>query len=210
MNVHSAYPYGDAKASCAHAFIWPALQSEIAKRDWPDKRAFDLGCGNGATANMLSELGFAVSGADPSEAGIRQANSAYPHLDLRLAGTHDDLKAMFGTFPLLVSVEVVEHVYAPRVFAKTAFELLEPGGLALITTPYHGYWKNLAIALTGKFDWHHTALWDGGHIKFWSMATLSTLLQEAGFSVNRYVRVGRIPPLAKSMIAIATRAESHP
>jgi 2-polyprenyl-3-methyl-5-hydroxy-6-metoxy-1,4-benzoquinol methylase len=154
---------------------------------------------------MLSELGFSVSGVDPSESGISQATMAYPHLDLRLASTHDDLKGMFGTFPLVVSVEVVEHVYAPRRFARTAFELLEPGGLALITTPYHGYWKNLAIALTNGSDRHFTALWDGGHIKFWSVATLTPLLEEAGFSLEYFQRVGRIPPLAKSMIAVAKR-----
>jgi len=27
-------------------------------------------------------------------------------------------------------------------------------------------------------DSHYAALWDGGHIKFWSRATLTTLLQE--------------------------------
>jgi len=154
---------------------------------------------------MLSELGFSVLGVDPSEAGISQATTAYPHLDLRLASTHDDLKGMFGTFPLVISVEVVEHVYAPRLFARTAFELLQPGGLALITTPYHGYWKNLAVALANGSDRHFTALWDGGHIKFWSVDTLTTLLEEAGFSVEYFLRVGRIPPLAKSMIAVAKR-----
>ena len=77
--------------------------------------------------------------------------------------------------------------------------------MAIISTPYHGYWKNLALAITGKMDAHFTALWDHGHIKFWSMKTLSELLYEAGFVNIRFERVGRIPPLAKSMIAVAYR-----
>lgn len=100
---------------------------------------------------------------------------------------------------------MVEHVYAPRLYAKTTFDLLQPGGVAIISTPYHGYWKNLVMALTGKMDSHFTALWDHGHIKFWSMKTLSALLSEAGFVDIRFKRVGRIPVLAKSMIAIAKK-----
>jgi hypothetical protein len=79
------------------------------------------------------------------------------------------------------------------------------GGNAILSTPYHGYWKNLAMALSGKMDAHFTALWDHGHIKFWSIRTLSILLEEVGFRDLQFERVGRIPPLAKSMIAVAQR-----
>ena len=78
-------------------------------------------------------------------------------------------------------------------------------GVAIVSTPYHGYLKNLSLAISGKFDAHFTALWDHGHIKFWSRRTLSILLNEAGFSEVHFRRVGRIPALAKSMIAIARR-----
>lgn len=54
-------------------------------------------------------------------------------------------------------------------------------------------------------DAHLTALWDHGHIKFWSMRTLAILLEEAGFCDIRFERVGRIPALAKSMIAVARK-----
>lgn len=59
------------------------------------------------------------------------------------------------------------------------------------------------MALSGKLDQHFTALWDHGHIKFWSMRTLSILLEEAGFRNIRFERVGRIPALVKSMISVA-------
>jgi len=85
------------------------------------------------------------------------------------------------------------------------FSLLEPGGTAIISTPYHGYWKNLVMALSGKLDAHFTVLWEHGHIKFWSIKTLSTLLADAGFVDIRFERVGRVPLLAKSMIAIARK-----
>jgi len=61
------------------------------------------------------------------------------------------------------------------------------------------------MALTGKMDSHFTALWDHGHIKFWSIKTLTTLLTEAGFIDIHFERVGRVPLLAKSMIAIVRK-----
>ena len=104
-----------------------------------------------------------------------------------------------------MSLEVVEHVYAPRDYARCVASLLQPRGLAIISTPYHGYWKNLALALTGKLDGHFTALWDHGHIKFWSVRTLTQLLEETGLKVERVYRVGRFPVLAKSMILVARK-----
>jgi 2-polyprenyl-6-hydroxyphenyl methylase/3-demethylubiquinone-9 3-methyltransferase len=54
-------------------------------------------------------------------------------------------------------------------------------------------------------DRHFTALWDYGHIKFWSMITLRELLEETGFIDIKFERAGRVPPLAKSMIAVAKK-----
>jgi 2-polyprenyl-6-hydroxyphenyl methylase/3-demethylubiquinone-9 3-methyltransferase len=164
-----------------------------------------LGCGNGSVANELHQRGFDVQGIDYSESGIRVAREHYPHLNLDVGSAYDDLSAKYGKFPVVLSLEVVEHLFFPRKFAKTAFDLLEDGGVAIISTPYHGYWKNLALALTGKMDAHFTALWDGGHIKFWSVDTLSALLLEAGFSDLQVYLVGRMPALAKSMIMVARK-----
>ena len=65
----TTYQYRDANPTYANAYLWPPLKKLIETRDWPDRRAFDLGCGNGATCGMLSELGFSVTGVDTSESG---------------------------------------------------------------------------------------------------------------------------------------------
>jgi 2-polyprenyl-3-methyl-5-hydroxy-6-metoxy-1,4-benzoquinol methylase len=153
----------------------------------------------------LHQRGFDVQGIDYSESGIQVAREHYPYLKLDVGSAYDDLAGKYGKFQLLLSLEVVEHLFFPRKFAKTAFDLLEDGGTAVISTPYHGYWKNLALALSGKMDAHFTALWDGGHIKFWSVETMTTLLTEAGFRDIQFYKVGRIPALAKSMIVVARK-----
>lgn len=201
------YHYQNSCFGTAHAYLLPFLSQIFDSLAPPEKRIFDLGCGNGSIANWLSEKGFQVSGCDPSGSGIAEAKKAYPELDLQLGSAYDDLASKFGTFPLLISLEVVEHVYAPRDYAKTVYNLLQPGGYALISTPYHSYLKNLALAATGKMDEHFTALWDHGHIKFWSVKTITKLLTEANLSVEKVYRIGRIAPLAKTMIILARRGQ---
>ncbi len=203
----SGYHYSNAEKKHSQAYLLPAvldiLQAALARGAVP--RVFDLGCGAGAVANELSARGIEVVGVDPSKQGIEQAQKAYPHLRLYLGSTEEDLAAKYGTFPFVLSLEVIEHVYAPRQFMARAFQLLEPGGQLILSTPYHGYFKNLLLALSGKLDAHFTALWDNGHIKFWSIRTLSQLVTEAGLKSISFTRVGRISVLAKSMILVAMK-----
>jgi 2-polyprenyl-6-hydroxyphenyl methylase/3-demethylubiquinone-9 3-methyltransferase len=200
----SGYRYEDNQLNASHDYLLPAVTAILASLS--HRRIFEVGCGNGSVANALSKLGFEVTGIDASEEGITQAHQALPDLNLHLGSAYDNLRSQYGQFPIVISLEVVEHLYFPRKFAKTAYDLLQAGGTAIISTPYHGYWKNLAMALTGTMDAHFTALWDHGHIKFWSFQTLYALLSEAGFVDISFFRVGRFPILAKSMIAIARKS----
>jgi SAM-dependent methyltransferase len=54
--------YHDAKPTWANAYLWPVRKSVITGHEFTQHRALDLGCGNGATANMLAQLGFEVGG----------------------------------------------------------------------------------------------------------------------------------------------------
>jgi len=103
-------------------------------------------------------------------------------------------------FDIVVSTEVVEHLYSPREYARGCFQALKPGGRFICTTPYHGYGKNLALSLLGKWDAHANPLWDGGHIKLWSRNTLTNLLTETGFRNIQFRGAGRIPYLWMTMI----------
>jgi len=175
-----------------------------------DPRIFEIGFGTGISADWLQHRGYDITAVDPSASGLALAREHFAHLRLHPGSGYDDLAGHYGHFPCVLSMEVIEHLYDPRRFAARAFDLLAPGGLLILTTPYHGYWKNLALALTGRMDAHFTALWDHGHIKFWSATTLRQLLGEAGFRDICIHRVGRIPALARSMIAVARRPFAPP
>ena len=203
----SGYVYEDSELNESHQYLLPSVLNILASLSIPPsrRRLFEIGCGNGAVAAVLAKEGYELTGVEVSAQGLKEARRRYPHLSLQPGSAYDRLAEIYGQFPIVVSLEVVEHLYAPRVFAKTLYDLVEPSGTAIVSTPYHGYWKNLALAITGRLDAHFTTLWDHGHIKFWSIKTLKTLLLEAGFKDISFTRVGRVPALAKSLIAIAKK-----
>ncbi|WP_051356335.1 class I SAM-dependent methyltransferase [Azorhizobium doebereinerae] len=208
----AGYRYASAEPSGAHAYLLPCLARILDEFERQDtghqdagRRLIDVGCGNGAVTQVLAARGYDVVGIDPSQEGIAQANRAYPHLAIHQGSAYDDLAATYGVFDVVVSLEVVEHLYDPRRYARVIFDLLKPGGLTVLSTPYHSYLKNLALAASGRMDAHFTALWDHGHIKFWSRRTLAALLRESGFPEVTYHRVGRVPFLAKSMVAVTRK-----
>ena len=166
------------------------------------KSVIDLGCGNGHTAKRLIESGYAVTAIEASESGVKIARSLCPGARIDVCSVYEDLAVRYGQFDAVVSLEVLEHLYDPKLFAKRCFELLCPGGVAVISTPYHGYLKNLAISLVGGWDAHHSALWDHGHIKFFSRVTLTQLFVEQGFTPIDFKRLGRLPVIAKSMLGV--------
>ena len=156
----------------------------------------------------LHRAGFQVFGCDPSESGVGYARQALPGADVRVLGVYDDPRDLGeGEFDVVASTEVIEHLFAPRALPRFARQVLKPGGHLLVSTPYNGYLKNLLLSVANGWDHHHTALWDGGHVKFWSRDTLSRLLTEEGFVVEQFIGVGRGPYLWMSMILVARRGD---
>jgi 2-polyprenyl-3-methyl-5-hydroxy-6-metoxy-1,4-benzoquinol methylase len=189
--------------------LWPALidvlKAENARRVAP--RVFDLGCGSGAMLARLRAHGFVAMGVETSPAALKRAPMQHPGVKIVYGSAYDDLAARHGRWPIVISLEVVEHLVDVHAFAATLFELVEPGGIAIVSTPFHGYIKNLAISLAAGWDAHWQTLeTPGWHIKFFSPATLTALLESAGFTVERILRFGRRPlTLATGMMAVARK-----
>jgi 2-polyprenyl-6-hydroxyphenyl methylase/3-demethylubiquinone-9 3-methyltransferase len=197
----SNYLFHDEGASHMHRHFMPHVFA-LAGCLRPGMRVLDVGCGNGFTCGMFLERGCDVTGIDTSLSGIEIARRTHPGARFEVISADDDILNHLGVppFDLIVSTEVVEHLYAPRPYVRGVFHALKPGGRFICTTPYHGYWKNLAIALTGGWDKHWDPLWDGGHIKLWSPRTLKRLLEEVGFKNFRFRGAGRLPWLWMTMV----------
>jgi len=171
------------------------------------KRVLDLGCGNGALARLLSQAGFQVTACDVDRRGIEIASQVDSGVRFLQLGAYDDPSELNESeFDVVVCAEVIEHLYIPRQVPRFARAVLKPEGHLVVSTPYHGYLKNLAISILDKWDFHHNSFEEGGHIQFFSPKTLARLLKEERFEVARFHFVGRFHFFWNGMIAVARQA----
>ncbi|MEG0807700.1 MAG: class I SAM-dependent methyltransferase [Alistipes sp.] len=188
-----------------HQYLLPAITPFLSKSS--SGAILDVGCGNGFFANTLLDHGYDTYGIDADLEAIDLANRKHPgHFfvnDINNSCLPTELQQL--QIKTIISMEVIEHLYSPRTFVAFMRQILEQngGGTLILTTPYHGYLKNCFISLVGKWDYHWSSLWEGGHIKFWSEHTISILLQEAGFRNVQFRCVGRFPYLWRHMVCRA-------
>ncbi|MEG5058869.1 methyltransferase domain-containing protein [Microcoleus sp. A2-C5] len=131
---------------------------------------FDLGCGNGSLSHLIAEHGCEVVGVDTSAPGIAISRQSFPDCQFIQADIYELLDTdMLNRFDIVLALEVIEHLLYPKELAKNAKNRLKPGGRLIISTPYHGYLKNLALAVFGKIENHFAVFWDNGHIKLFSV-----------------------------------------
>lgn len=183
----------------AHHYLFPTVRKWL--KGAGARSVLDLGCGNGALTSAFAREGLEMTGVDVSESGLAIAARSFPDIPFLAADMDRPLPVeLHRRFDAVVAVEVIEHLLLPRQLFARVKEALRPGGVLIVTTPYHGFLKNLAIALTNSFDAHTHPLRDYGHVKFFSRETLCQLFVEQGLAIESFARVGRVPSLAKSMI----------
>jgi len=145
----------------------------------------DFGCGDGhAYGNWVAQQVDAYIGFDVSEVAVTEAQRL--GLDARvLTGTRMPLED--GSVDLVLSIEVLEHLFSPRAALEEARRVLRPGGRLLITVPNVAYWRRrLDLALFGRWnplgdDRSVEEPWRDPHIRFFNIGSLTRLLQLTGF-----------------------------
>jgi 2-polyprenyl-3-methyl-5-hydroxy-6-metoxy-1,4-benzoquinol methylase len=206
QNIVGNYGWSSAEGPESCGYIAPAVLDLL--RQLGARRVLDIGSGNGKLCSELKRAGFDVVGMEYDQQGVRISRQQNPDIHFHNCGVQDDPARLLQTeapFDAVVSTEVIEHLFSPHQLPIFAAGVLNEHGYLILSTPYHGYLKNVAIAVLNKWDKHHTPLWHGGHIKFWSKPTLSRLLDENGFDTIDFRGVGRLPYLWKSMILVARK-----
>ena len=108
--------------------------SALGPKATPGQRALDIGCGTGDVIGLLRDRNFKVDGIDISGAVAESAAKRFagdPEVSVS-QGTADSLTFGPGTFDLITSVTVLQHIVDPEELAKTLSltqQMLTSGGV---------------------------------------------------------------------------------
>ncbi len=183
--VIDGYKYDSSVQGHSDADLRPSVEKNACfarfKILLDQQRVFALGCGNGSVSAHATSQGSDVVGVEPLSDGISNANKLYPELDLQISSAYDPLAQKYGTFPAVISLEIVQRVYETHDFAATLFELSEPGGITFLAT--HTEVTPSTLCLPLQQEWTNTLLPFAGIDKstFGREARPESFLSKRGF-----------------------------
>jgi SAM-dependent methyltransferase len=174
--------------------IWEGVPEGAVPERFTDRRDFllarvragdrvlDLGCGDGAFTAALARAGARPVGVEVAAEPLRRARARDPSLELHLVS--GPLPFAPGEFDVVWAGEVIEHVADGTGLLDQVRRVLRPDGRLLITTPDHPPWLRWRLGLSRRaFERHFDPRLD--HVRFFTVRTLTLLLEDAGFTVAR-------------------------
>jgi 2-polyprenyl-3-methyl-5-hydroxy-6-metoxy-1,4-benzoquinol methylase len=139
------------------------------------KSLLEVGCGTGADLDWARERGWDVHGLELDESAVEIAKKR--GLDVRRS-TFEDAKLADNSFDCIMMLQVLEHLYSPRLALRRCHRLLRPGGLLLVAVPKFDSWTRHAL---GCF-WHNLQF--PIHLHHFNQPVLERMIRDAGFRVR--------------------------
>jgi SAM-dependent methyltransferase len=158
------------------------LERELKKRPGPGgcggqkPRVLDIGCATGALLAELRNRGWDCTGVEICEAEAEYARRERG-LDVRNKALEKN-RFPENHFDAVLASHLIEHLNNPASLVREARRILAPGGFFIVTTP------NISGFQARLFrDRWRSAIFD--HLYLFSVKTLSTLLRQNGFVIEK-------------------------
>lgn len=133
-SLHQVNPVRLAFVRDAIDAHWPGARASA--KPLASKIALDIGCGAGLLCEPLARLGAAVTGVDAAAENVAAASAHAEGVGLDIRYMAGEVAALdIGTFDLVTSVEVIEHVADKPAFLRDVAARLAPDGLLVMSTP---------------------------------------------------------------------------
>jgi 2-polyprenyl-3-methyl-5-hydroxy-6-metoxy-1,4-benzoquinol methylase len=145
----------------------------------------DLGCGAGATGQVLAGMGHVVYGLDISPTAVQEASSRLKQAIVLDIDRAEELPFGKNMFDVIILADVLEHLKEPRHAMLLARDCLKEDGRLVISVPNIANYKVRWNLLWGRFDRSCAPiLEDDSHIKFFTLKTLKDLLSTTGYKTE--------------------------
>ena len=110
-----------------------------------------------------------------------------------------------GEIDVIVNFEVIEHLYSPREFLRQCADLLNPGGILVVTCPNSRGFDVMELGVK-------SSVLDVEHVNLFHPASLAHLLDACGFDVIERQTPGRLDAelVRKALLAGDIDGESRP
>ncbi len=139
-------------------------------------RILEIGCGEGHFLGEASRAGWEVKGLEIVPGVAAVARELYG-LDV-VESTLTDANLEPGSFDVVYSNEVIEHVVDPVELMLQARRVLRPGGIAIVRTGNAQSWS--ARIRRGK--WWYYYFCGHGHIRFFGPNSAAALAKTCGYA----------------------------
>ncbi|PJB51665.1 hypothetical protein CO100_01895, partial [Candidatus Berkelbacteria bacterium CG_4_9_14_3_um_filter_33_5] len=184
------------KPTEANNIILPKIIKILKKYNISNNaRIIDFGCGNSYIVTKLINLGYGnIDGIDINPQIPRTTPKKYYkyYQNLLISDITDNklFKWKKGKFDLIISTEVIEHIFEIDKYLTNINRLLKKNGIIILSTPYHGYLKNLVITIFNLWDKHFHSDIKNGHIRFFSFPVINKMLLNNNLKIVQFIGVG--------------------
>lgn len=167
-------------------------------------KVLDLGAGTGAWAERLLELGYDVTCVERDIAGFGLDSVRCICADL-----NENFSAeVKGRFAAITSIEVIEHLENPRHLLRQCLNLLDDGGIFLITTPniecVAGRLRFLSSGHFRMFD-RDEALNEPTHITPIQTFMFERAIRETGYRILLHQTNNREPRITNPLARVISK-----
>lgn len=182
-------------------FVIENVQAFQRRNNKPSLRILDVGCGLGNISLPLGSLGYYVVGIDIDSQSIKEAKkrNIFPNV-------HFYVQDIFSfspkrPFDIIIACEVIEHVENPLRLLKKIRQLLNLGGIVIVSIPNGFTWEERIR----KFLAHNKlgrkikkilkrtilksspvqSLAESPHLHFFSLKSIKNLFSRSGFKMSK-------------------------
>ncbi len=115
----------------------------------PKAKVIDLGCGDGnSTLKVKEKIGCnEIAGVDIDKEALREAKKK--GIIVERANLDDYLPFREAFFDVVISNQVIEHLFYPVRFMREIYRILRPDGYAVISTENLASWDNILALFFG-------------------------------------------------------------